>query len=109
MNKRHVLALLLFLALGMLTQVQAQSLNWLLQMVVVGIPQTQVVRDKVDRSKYYLCWTDGSNRYGMKFSRRSFDYKLAQLPLGGRAALGSVLTLDPGGWTPTDDRTCWPG
>lgn len=107
MKKRYTVALLMLLVFGLLTQVQAQSANWLLALVMVGMPQTQVVRDKADRSKYFLCWTDGSTRYGLKFSRRGFDSKLMQLQPGGRAGLGAILTLDPGGWTPQDDTTCW--
>jgi hypothetical protein len=109
MNKRRIFAgfgLLVLLGAGLLAQVQAQSMNALLQLVMVGLPQTQVVRDSADRSRYYLCWTDGLNHYGFKFSRRSFDDKLAQLRPGAHAALGSLLTLDPGGWTAADDKTC---
>jgi len=109
MNKRHIVVLVALTGLltaGLLPNVQAQSMNALLQLVMVGIPQTQVVRDAVDRSRYYLCWTDGTNHYGFKFSRRSFDDKLAQLRPGAHAGLGSLLTLDPGGWTAADDKTC---
>jgi hypothetical protein len=107
MSKGRMIVLMVLLACGLLTQVQAQSVNWLLQVVVGGIPQTQVVRDPLDRSRYYLCWTDGTNHYGTKFSRRSFDDWLGQMKPGSRTPLGSVLTLDPGGWTAADDRTCW--
>lgn len=106
MKKRYMIAVVVPLAFGLLPQVQAATANWLLELVMVGIPQTQVVRDTLDRSKYYLCWTDGTHRYGVKFSRRGFDSRLGQVAPGGRAALSSVMTLDAGGWTPKDDLVC---
>ena len=88
--------------------VQAAAQNWILEAVMVGIPQTQIVRDTKDRSRYYLCWSDGTSRYGIKFSRRNFDSALTNLAPGGRAALATVVKLDPGGWTAADEKLCWP-
>jgi hypothetical protein len=109
MNKRIAIALTLLTACACaLPRVQAQATNWLLEVVMVGIPQTQIVRDTKDKNRYYLCWSDGSARYGLKFSRRNLDYALGRMPMGGRAQLGSVFKLDPGGWSATDEKLCWP-
>ena len=109
MKRRYTIVLVAVLALaGTLAQGQTASTNWLLEMMMVGVPQTKVVRDPLVRGQYYLCWTDGSNRYGIKFSRRSFDNKLTQLQPGGASSLGAMLASSTtGGWTPQDEATCW--
>jgi len=108
MSRRMTVALVL-LSIGVcaLPRVQAGATNWLLEMVMVGIPQTQVVRDPRIRSRYYLCWTDGSQRYGLKFSRNGFNSALTGMQLGERASLIDLLDLDPDGWTAADERVCW--
>jgi hypothetical protein len=108
MQKRYAMVLLALLGLtGALAQGQTVSSNWLLEMIMVGVPQTQIVRDPLVRGMYYMCWTDGRNRYGYKFSRRNFDSKLTQLQPGSRASLGTMLAMSPDSWTPQDEATCW--
>ncbi|CAG0939798.1 hypothetical protein GPROT2_00743 [Gammaproteobacteria bacterium] len=108
MSRRMTIAMMLLsICICALPRVQAQATNWLLEAVMVGVPQTQIVRDPKNRSRYYLCWSDGSQRYGLKFSRTSFNSALTGLQPGQRASLGNVLKLDPGGWTAYDERLCW--
>ncbi len=110
MKKQMTIALMLLsICICTLPRVQAQATNWLLEAIMVGIPQTQLVRDSRNRNRYYLCWSDGTNRYGMKFSRRNLDAALGAVQPGKRAPLADVLTLDSGGWTAVDERTCWGG
>lgn len=69
MSRRMTIAMMLLsICICALPRVQAQATNWLLEAVMVGVPQTQIVRDPKNRSRYYLCWSDGSQRYGLKFS-----------------------------------------
>ena len=61
-SKRALLCLMCGLVTG---AVGAQTTsNWLMQAVSVGLPQSVLVRDAIDSGKYYLCWTDGVDRFG---------------------------------------------
>lgn len=88
--------------------VQAQSPNWLLELMVVRAPQTRVVRHPTDRYKYYLCWQDGTDRYGVYFRKRNFDDQLRYIRPGAGVTLSSILQINESGWTAQDDKICWP-
>ena len=82
--------------------------NWLNEAVTVRLPQSEIVRHPIDTGKYYLCWTDGFNRYGMAFRRSNLDTKLKSVPRAGRVAVTSLLTSDTATWSATDEKICWP-
>lgn len=85
--------------------------NWLNEAVTVRLPQSQIVRHPIDSGKYYLCWTDGLNRYGLAFRRTELDYKLKSVPRAGRVAVTTLMgssssVIAP--WSASDESICWP-
>lgn len=89
--------------------VSAQSANWLLEAIYVRSFQTQIMRHPSKSDLYYLCWTDGVERSGFKFSRRNFNRSLRSVEPGVRIHLSDLFMSQAGGdaWSATDDRVCW--
>ena len=104
MKARYVALLLAAFVTG--GAVQAQSPNWLMELLVVRAPQTRVVRHPYDRGKYYMCWQEGTNRYGLYFRKRNFDDKLRNIQPGRSVSLGSILSVNESGWTAADEKIC---
>ena len=88
--------------------VQAAAPNWLLEAMAVRLPQSEIVRHPINNGKYYLCWTDGTNRYGVGFSRTKLDQQIRSIPRASRRPVAAMMT--PGGlaWTAADEKICWP-
>ena len=85
--------------------------NWLYDAITVGLPQSEIVRHPIDSGRYYLCWTDGLNRYGTAFRRTTLDNQLKSIPRGGRVAVASLMasgTTTTAVWSASDDAVCWP-
>ncbi|MEO7387279.1 MAG: hypothetical protein ABIX37_10120 [Gammaproteobacteria bacterium] len=107
---------LLGLCLGFATATVAApaTSNWLNEAVLVRLPQSEIVRHPIDNGKYYLCWTDGVNRYGVAFRRSQLDSKIRSIPRAGRASVATLM-LAPGidappitPWQASDYKVCWP-
>jgi hypothetical protein len=107
MNRKHglLLAGIGFLAGGVTAQTTS---NWITDILLVYSTQSEVVRHPTDKSKYYLCWNDGVDHFGVAFRRSSLDLKLRSIALGGRAPLTSLLPTSTTGWTAADEKICWP-
>lgn len=93
--------------------VAAPTTNWLNEAVTVRLPQSDIVRHPIDNGKYYLCWTDGSNRYGVAFRRSKLDTQIRSIPRAGRASVTALMldssegsVLSP--WSAGDEKICWP-
>ncbi len=89
--------------------------NWINKLVFVDLPQSEIVRHPVDNGKYYLCWTDGVNRYGMAFRRTQLDAKIRSIPRAGRASVAALMAARPvdsappiAPWNASDAKICWP-
>lgn len=87
--------------------------NWLNEAVTVRLPQSEIVRHPIDNGKYYLCWTDGVNRYGLAFRRSKLDYQIRSIPRAGRASVTSLIADSSEGsvlspWSASDEKVCWP-
>jgi hypothetical protein len=87
--------------------------NWLNEAVTVRLPQSEIVRHPIDNGKYYLCWTDGLNRYGLAFRRSKLDTQIRSIPRAGRASVTSLMTSSTDGsvlspWSAGDEKICWP-
>ena len=88
--------------------------NWLNEAVTVRLPQSEIVRHPLDNGKYYLCWTDGVNRYGLAFRRTQLDSAIRTIPRAGRASVASLMaapTLSApviAAWSANDEKICWP-
>lgn len=95
------------LVAGFACGVSVAAPNWLLEFMMVRAPQTQVVRDPNFPNRYYLCWTDGTSRYGIYFRRGVLDQNLKSLPTGSRRTLSSMLTINENGWSERDRQVCW--
>lgn len=89
--------------------------NWLDEAVTVRLPQSELVRHPIDNSKYYLCWSDGANRYGLAFRKSQLDAKMKAIPRAGRVPVAAMMmgsssrsgsVLAP--WSTTDEKICWP-
>ena len=87
--------------------------NWLNDAVAVYMPQSELVRHPVDNGKYYLCWTDGLNRFGLAFRRSQLDNQIRSVPRAGRVSVASLMTsssstnpISP--WSASDEKICWP-
>lgn len=105
-SKRALLCLMCGLVTG---AVGAQTTsNWLMQAVSVGLPQSVLVRDAIDSGKYYLCWTDGVDRFGVTFRKTSLDRAFKTLPRGGRQSVSTFMGTAKPGWTSADANVCWP-
>jgi hypothetical protein len=107
MKARYIALLILAFVGGGV--VHAQSPNWLLELMVVRAPQTQVARHPSDKGKFYLCWQDGADRYGIYFRKRNFDDRLRTIQPGTQVSLSSILSINESGWTAQDEKICWPG
>ena len=105
MHRKILLAL--SLALVSVGVVQAATPSWIEEFILVRAPQTRVVRHPVDRGKFYLCWQEGTSRYGLSFRRSNFDDKLRAIKPGGSASLGTMLPISQGTWTAEDQKMCW--
>lgn len=95
------------LAIAIVGTVHAATPNWVQDFVTVRAPQTKVVRHPTDRGKYYLCWREGTTRYGLAFRRNNFDDKLRLIRPGASVSLANILPLNPGSWTAADEKICW--
>ena len=87
--------------------------NWLNEAVTVRLPQSEIVRHPIDNGKYYLCWTDGLNRYGLAFRRSRLDTQIRSIPRAGRASVTSLMTSSSdcsvlSAWSASDVKVCWP-
>lgn len=87
--------------------------NWLNEAVTVRLPQSEIVRHPIDNGKYYLCWTDGYNRYGLAFRRSKLDNQIRSIPRAGRVSVTSLMTSSTDGsvlspWSAGDEKICWP-
>lgn len=89
--------------------------NWISRLVYVELPQSEIVRHPLDNGKYYLCWTDGVNHYGMSFRRTQLDAKIRSIPRAGRASVAALMAAPPvdgapaiASWTANDEKICWP-
>jgi hypothetical protein len=87
--------------------------NWLNEAVTVRLPQSEIVRHPIDNGKYYLCWTDGLNRYGLAFRRSRLDTQIRSIPRAGRVSVTSLMTSSTDGsvlspWSASDEKVCWP-
>ena len=83
--------------------------NWIQEAVMVRLPQSEVVRHPVDNGKYYLCWTDGKDRYGMAFRRSKLDQQIRSIPRASRASVAGLLGEATSSWSASDEKICWPG
>lgn len=93
--------------------IAAPGTNWLNEAVTVRLPQSEIVRHPIDNGKYYLCWTDGVNRYGVAFRRTQLDTKIRSIPRAGRASVTSLMSGPVGAaplspWSASDEKVCWP-
>ena len=88
--------------------------NWLDEAVTVRLPQSEIVRHPIDNGKYYLCWTDGVNRYGLAFRRSQLDYKIRSIPRAGRVSVATLMATPTrsapviAAWSANDEKVCWP-
>lgn len=88
--------------------------NWLNEAVTVRLPQSQLVRHPIDNTKYYLCWSDGTNRYGLAFRKSQLDAKMKAIPRAGRVPVALMMSSSSGSgsvlapWSAADERICWP-
>jgi hypothetical protein len=86
----------------------AQSATgWFAGLLTTGVAQTTVVRHSVDRNRFYLCWTDGTARHGLRFSRANLDRKLRNVAPGQRVPLSSPFQATSTDWSAEDEKTCW--
>jgi len=95
--------------------IAAPTSNWLNEAVTVRLPQSEIVRHPIDNGKYYLCWTDGINRFGVAFRRTQLDSKIRSIPRAGRASVATLMTSAPtssapviAAWSASDEKVCWP-
>lgn len=94
--------------------IAAPTTNWLNDAVTVRLPQSELVRHPIDNGKYYLCWTDGVNRFGLAFRRSQLDTKIRSIPRAGRVPVAALMApstasanpISP--WTASDATICWP-
>jgi hypothetical protein len=102
------------MGLAMAAAAGATASNWLNEAVLVRLPQSEIVRHPIDNGKYYLCWTDGANRYGLAFRRSQLDIRIRSIPRAGRASVTSLMANSTGTtpllspWTTNDSNICWP-
>jgi hypothetical protein len=89
--------------------------NWLDEAITVRLPQSEIVRHPIDNGKYYLCWTDGLNRYGLAFRRSQLDAKMKSIPRAGRVSVATLMMAPSSryssvlsGWSANDEKVCWP-
>lgn len=89
--------------------------NWLNEAITVGLPQSELVRHPIDNGKYYLCWTDGLNRYGLAFRKTALDTKIKLVPRAGRVPVATLMTAPSSrsspvlaAWSASDEKVCWP-
>jgi hypothetical protein len=86
---------------------QTATPNWIQEYLFVRAPQTKVVRHPIDRARYYLCWQEGTQRFGMAFRRASLEDKLRALKPGSSAPLSALLGTSTTAWSAADERVCW--
>lgn len=98
-------AIVMAFAVG--TGVQAATPEWVRDFVGVRAPQTKVVRHPRDKNKFYLCWQEGANRYGLAFRRSNFDAQLRRIRPGDSTSLAALLPMDQGNWSADDEKACW--
>ncbi len=101
------LAAVLSLTLASAAVAQTASPSWIQDFLLVGAPQTKVVRHPLDRSRYYLCWQEGNNRFGLAFRRGVLDDKLKAMKPGSSASLSTMMSASQSPWTAADEKTCW--
>jgi hypothetical protein len=101
------LVAVLSLTLASAAVAQTANTNWIQDFLLTAAPQTKVVRHPLDRSRYYLCWQDGSNRFGLAFRRSTLDDKLKAMKPGSSASLSTMLSATQSAWTTEDEKTCW--
>ena len=102
------------MGLAMAAAAGATANNWLNEAVLVRLPQSEIVRHPLDTGKYYLCWTDGANRYGLAFRRKELDSRIRSIPRAGRTSVTALMAGSRGDgpmlapWTASDSKICWP-
>ena len=105
------LKLVAVLSLTLASAAVAQTANpsWIQEFLLTGAPQTKVVRHPLDRSRYYLCWQEGTNRFGLAFRRGTLDDRLKAMRPGSSASLAKMISSTRSAWTAADEKTCWGG
>ena len=101
------LVAVLSLTLASAAVAQTANTSWIQDFLLTGAPQTKVVRHPLDRSRYYLCWQEGNNRFGLAFRRGALDDKLKAMKPGSSASLSTMLSTTQSAWTAADEKTCW--
>ena len=103
------LKLLAILSITLLPAAVAQSVSpsWIEEYLLIRAPQTKVVRHPIDKSRYYLCWQEGNNRFGMAFRRSNLEDRLRAMKPGSSANLSTMFPTRQSGWTAADERVCW--
>jgi len=103
------LKLLAILSITLLPAAVAQSVSpsWIEEYLLIRAPQTKVVRHPIDKSRYYLCWQEGSNRFGLAFRRGSLEDRLKAMKPGSSANLSTMVGASRSAWTAADERVCW--
>ncbi|MEO8443491.1 MAG: hypothetical protein ABI567_00610 [Gammaproteobacteria bacterium] len=103
------LKLIAVIALALLPAalVQSATATWLDEFALVRAPQTRVVRHPIDKSRYYLCWQEGTSRFGLAFQKGKLDDQLRALRPGGSTSLATMFTLSKSTWTAADEKICW--
>ncbi len=103
------LKLIAFLSLALLpaTLLQSATATWIEEFAIVRAPQTRVVRHPIDRARYYLCWQEGTSRFGMAFQKGKLDDQLRALKPGSSASMATMFSLSQSTWTAADDNICW--
>ncbi|MEO8224035.1 MAG: hypothetical protein ABI661_04465, partial [Gammaproteobacteria bacterium] len=61
----------------------------------------------IDKSRYYLCWQEGTSRFGFAFQKGRLDDQLRALRPGSSASLATMFTLSKSAWTAADEKICW--
>ncbi len=95
------------LTLASATVAQTASPSWIQEYLLIRAPQTKVVRHPMDKSRYYLCWQEGDNRFGMAFRRGSLEDKLRSMRPGSSAPLSAMLGTSQTAWSAADEKVCW--
>ena len=105
------LKLVAVLSLTLASAAVAQTANpsWIQEFLLTGAPQTKVVRHPLDRSRYYLCWQEGTSRFGLAFRRGALDDRLKAMKPGSSASLSTMIASTRSAWTAADEKTCWGG
>ena len=88
--------------------VAATAPNWIVELLVVRAPQTELVRDTLSSDQFYLCWQGRKGqRSGVRFSAQKFQDGIGTMSPGERKRLSAVITPPSAGWTQHDAEVCF--